>query len=92
MFANPSCMLYARVCVHVCARVQMTAAAFAKGFLELEGDLTPLLVSLVNKSKAANTMLDHSGQVYTPPRARVCMQVTIGSMSETQGPPTSHTT
>jgi len=28
-------------------RVQMTAAAFAKGFLELEGDLTPILVSLV---------------------------------------------
>jgi inositol hexakisphosphate/diphosphoinositol-pentakisphosphate kinase len=41
----------------------MTAAAFAKGFLQLEGDLTPLLVSLVNKSPAANRMLDHSGQV-----------------------------
>ncbi|TMW68840.1 hypothetical protein Poli38472_006308 [Pythium oligandrum] len=44
-------------------RVQMTAAAFAKGFLELEGDLTPILVSLVTTlGKNANKMLDHSGQ------------------------------
>ncbi|RHZ34542.1 hypothetical protein DYB37_006589 [Aphanomyces astaci] len=44
-------------------RVQMTAAAFAKGFLELEGDLTPILVSLVTTlDKDANKMLDHSGQ------------------------------
>lgn len=44
-------------------RVQMTAAAFAKGFLELEGDLTPILVSLVTTlGKDANKMLDHSGQ------------------------------
>jgi hypothetical protein len=42
-------------------RVQMTAAAFAKGFLELEGELTPLLVSLVQRSKMASLMLDHSG-------------------------------
>ena len=27
-------------------RVQMTAAAFAKGFLDLEGQLTPILASL----------------------------------------------
>lgn len=32
-------------------RVQMTAAAFAKGFLDLEGELTPILVSLVQKNK-----------------------------------------
>ncbi|KAG7396049.1 Inositol hexakisphosphate and diphosphoinositol-pentakisphosphate kinase 2 [Phytophthora boehmeriae] len=44
-------------------RVQMTAAAFAKGFLELDGDLTPILVSLVTTlGKDANKMLDHSGQ------------------------------
>ncbi|KAG6610031.1 Inositol hexakisphosphate and diphosphoinositol-pentakisphosphate kinase [Phytophthora cinnamomi] len=44
-------------------RVQMTAAAFAKGFLELEGDLTPILVSLVTTlGRDANKMLDHSGQ------------------------------
>jgi Histidine phosphatase superfamily (branch 2) len=28
-------------------RVMKTAAAFAKGLLELEGDLTPIIVSLV---------------------------------------------
>lgn len=28
-----------------------TAAAFAKGLLELEGDLPPILVSLVHKEK-----------------------------------------
>ncbi|CAI5728657.1 unnamed protein product [Peronospora destructor] len=44
-------------------RVQMTAAAFAKGFLELEGDLTPILVGLVTTlGRDANKMLDHSGQ------------------------------
>ncbi|CEG43145.1 inositol hexakisphosphate and diphosphoinositol-pentakisphosphate [Plasmopara halstedii] len=44
-------------------RVQVTAAAFAKGFLELDGDLTPILVSLVTTlGRDANKMLDHSGQ------------------------------
>lgn len=41
-----------------------TAAAFAKGFLELEGDLTPILVSLVSKESSKNSsvmMLDPSG-------------------------------
>lgn len=42
-------------------RVQKTAAAFAKGFLELEGDIIPILVSLVLKGKNANSMLDQSG-------------------------------
>jgi Histidine phosphatase superfamily (branch 2) len=32
-------------------RVMKTAAAFAKGLLELEGDLPPILVSLVHKDK-----------------------------------------
>ena len=32
-------------------RVMKTAAAFAKGLLELEGDLPPILVSLVHKEK-----------------------------------------
>ncbi|KAI9906918.1 hypothetical protein PsorP6_003756 [Peronosclerospora sorghi] len=40
-------------------RVQMTAAAFAKGVLELEGDLTPIIVSLV-------TTLDREGDDETP--------------------------
>ncbi|XP_024390949.1 inositol hexakisphosphate and diphosphoinositol-pentakisphosphate kinase VIP1 isoform X2 [Physcomitrium patens] len=36
-------------------RVQMSAAAFAKGLLDLEGQLTPILVSLVSKD---SPMLD----------------------------------
>ncbi len=39
-------------------RVQLTAAAFAKGLLDLEGDLTPILVSLVNMEKSANKRLN----------------------------------
>jgi hypothetical protein len=38
-----------------------TAAAFAKGLLELEGDLPPILVSLVHKEKGSMHMLDTSG-------------------------------
>ncbi|CAG7906230.1 unnamed protein product [Brassica rapa] len=36
-------------------RVQMSAAAFAKGMLDLEGQLTPIVVSLVSKD---SSMLD----------------------------------
>ncbi|OQS00903.1 inositol hexakisphosphate and diphosphoinositol-pentakisphosphate kinase [Achlya hypogyna] len=42
-------------------RVQKTAASFAKGLLELDGDIIPILVSLVLKSKDADSMLDQSG-------------------------------
>uniref|UniRef100_K3X2Z1 Inositol hexakisphosphate and diphosphoinositol-pentakisphosphate kinase n=1 Tax=Globisporangium ultimum (strain ATCC 200006 / CBS 805.95 / DAOM BR144) TaxID=431595 RepID=K3X2Z1_GLOUD len=42
-------------------RVQKTAASFAKGLLELEGALIPILVGLVLKSKDADSMLDQSG-------------------------------
>ncbi|CAM9112148.1 unnamed protein product [Choristocarpus tenellus] len=41
-----------------------TAASFAKGFLELEGELTPILVSLVHKVNSTTSsfaMLDRSG-------------------------------
>lgn len=42
-----------------------TAAAFAKGFLELEGELTPILVSLVSKERGDKNngvmMLDQTG-------------------------------
>jgi hypothetical protein len=38
--------------------VQVTAAAFIKAFLNLEGELTPILVSLVRKGKFASEMLD----------------------------------
>lgn len=38
-------------------RVMKTAAAFAKGLLELEGDLPPILVSLVHKDKGTFRLL-----------------------------------
>ncbi|CAM9563815.1 unnamed protein product, partial [Phaeothamnion confervicola] len=44
-------------------RVMKTAAAFAKGFLELEGELTPILVSLVHKDKNSGMMLDQHGNM-----------------------------
>jgi len=42
-------------------RVMKTAAAFAKGLLELEGEIPPILVSLVHKDKESIHMLDPSG-------------------------------
>ncbi|XP_052218982.1 inositol hexakisphosphate and diphosphoinositol-pentakisphosphate kinase 2-like isoform X4 [Dreissena polymorpha] len=42
-------------------RVQMTAAAFTKGLLALEGELTPILVSMV-KSANTNGLLDKEGE------------------------------
>jgi len=42
-------------------RVMKTAASFAKGMLELEGDIPPILVSLVHKEKDSIHMLDPSG-------------------------------
>ena len=39
-------------------RCQTTAAAFTKGFLDLEGDLTPILVSLVCYDEFASGLLD----------------------------------
>lgn len=42
-------------------RVMKTAAACAKGLLELEGEIPPILVSLVHKEKGSMHMLDPSG-------------------------------
>lgn len=42
----------------IIGRVQMTAAAFAKGLLALEGELTPILVQMV-KSANTNGLLDN---------------------------------
>ena len=36
----------------------MTAAAFAKGMLELDGDLVPILASLVKHSAKNDMLLD----------------------------------
>ncbi|XP_021421504.2 inositol hexakisphosphate and diphosphoinositol-pentakisphosphate kinase 2 isoform X11 [Oncorhynchus mykiss] len=51
-------------------RVQMTAAAFAKGLLALEGELTPILVQMV-KSANMNGMLDSDSESLTDCQQRV---------------------
>jgi inositol hexakisphosphate/diphosphoinositol-pentakisphosphate kinase len=38
--------------------VVTTAAAFAKGFLDLDGALTPIIHSLVRSDPAVDTLLD----------------------------------
>jgi inositol hexakisphosphate/diphosphoinositol-pentakisphosphate kinase len=42
-------------------RVMKTAAAFAKGLLELEGQLTPIIVSLVDWEEKNRQLLDRNG-------------------------------
>ena len=47
-------------------RVQMTAAPFTKGFLDVEGMLTPILASLVSKNKARRrrcSTTSHTGRL-----------------------------
>ncbi|GLT74090.1 hypothetical protein SLA2020_459110 [Shorea laevis] len=44
-------------------RVQMSAAAFAKGLLDLEGQLTPILVSLVSKDSMLDQLEDASIEI-----------------------------
>jgi len=39
-------------------RCQITAAAFTKGFLDLDGDIVPILVSLVTRESYAQGLLD----------------------------------
>uniref|UniRef100_A0A8C4RZS8 Inositol hexakisphosphate and diphosphoinositol-pentakisphosphate kinase n=1 Tax=Erpetoichthys calabaricus TaxID=27687 RepID=A0A8C4RZS8_ERPCA len=51
-------------------RVQMTAAAFAKGLLALEGELTPILVQMV-KSANMNGLLDSEGDSLSSCQQRV---------------------
>uniref|UniRef100_A0A8C9T1F7 Inositol hexakisphosphate and diphosphoinositol-pentakisphosphate kinase n=1 Tax=Scleropages formosus TaxID=113540 RepID=A0A8C9T1F7_SCLFO len=51
-------------------RVQMTAAAFAKGLLALEGELTPILVQMV-KSANMNGLLDSDSDSLTGCQRRV---------------------
>uniref|UniRef100_H3ASV2 Inositol hexakisphosphate and diphosphoinositol-pentakisphosphate kinase n=1 Tax=Latimeria chalumnae TaxID=7897 RepID=H3ASV2_LATCH len=51
-------------------RVQMTAAAFAKGLLALEGELTPILVQMV-KSANMNGLLDSNSDSLSSCQQRV---------------------
>ncbi|KAK4488466.1 hypothetical protein RD792_004230 [Penstemon davidsonii] len=52
-------------------RVQMSAAAFAKGLLDLEGPLTPILVSLVSKDSSMLDGLDNASIEMDEAKARL---------------------
>ncbi|RDX99713.1 Inositol hexakisphosphate and diphosphoinositol-pentakisphosphate kinase VIP2, partial [Mucuna pruriens] len=52
-------------------RVQMSAAAFAKGLLDLEGQLTPILVSLVSKDYSMLDGLENASIEMVEAKARL---------------------
>ncbi|KAJ3696088.1 hypothetical protein LUZ60_001465 [Juncus effusus] len=52
-------------------RVQMSAAAFAKGLLDLEGELTPILISLVSKDSSMLDGLEDSNFEMDEAKARL---------------------
>ncbi|KAL3676691.1 hypothetical protein R1sor_026639 [Riccia sorocarpa] len=62
-------------------RVQMSAAAFAKGLLDLEGQLTPILVSLVSKDSPMLDGLDTANIEMKQAKARLNEIVTVESDS-----------
>ncbi|KAE8668634.1 Inositol hexakisphosphate and diphosphoinositol-pentakisphosphate kinase [Hibiscus syriacus] len=59
-------------------RVQMSAAAFAKGLLDLEGQLTPILVSLVSKDSSMLDGLDNANTEMEEAKARLNDVITSG--------------
>ncbi|KAF5958515.1 hypothetical protein HYC85_005740 [Camellia sinensis] len=59
-------------------RVQMSAAAFAKGLLDLEGQLTPILVSLVSKDSSMLDGLDNASIEMEEAKARLNGIITSG--------------
>ncbi|KAL7232416.1 hypothetical protein ACSBR2_010440 [Camellia fascicularis] len=60
-------------------RVQMSAAAFAKGLLDLEGPLTPILVSLVSKDSSMLDGLDNASNEMEEAKARLNEIITLGA-------------
>ncbi|KAF5725328.1 inositol hexakisphosphate [Tripterygium wilfordii] len=60
-------------------RVQMSAAAFAKGLLDLEGQLTPILVSLVSKDSSMLDGLDNASIEMEEAKARLNEIITSGT-------------
>ncbi|KAH9739931.1 Inositol hexakisphosphate and diphosphoinositol-pentakisphosphate kinase VIP2 [Citrus sinensis] len=60
-------------------RVQMSAAAFAKGLLDLEGQLTPILVSLVSKDSSMLDGLDNASIEMEEAKARLNEIIKSGS-------------
>lgn len=59
-------------------RVQMSAAAFAKGLLDLEGQLTPILVSLVSKDSSMLDGLDNASIEMEEAKAMLNEIITAG--------------
>ncbi|ONM07833.1 Phosphoglycerate mutase-like family protein [Zea mays] len=57
-------------------RVQMSAAAFAKGLLDLEGQLTPILVSLVSKDSSMLDGLEDASTEMDEAKAKLTKEVT----------------
>ncbi|KAI7731148.1 hypothetical protein M8C21_006556, partial [Ambrosia artemisiifolia] len=57
---------------------QMSAAAFAKGLLDLEGQLTPILVSLVSKDSSMLDGLDNASIEMEEAKARLNDLITSG--------------
>ncbi|XP_024027958.1 inositol hexakisphosphate and diphosphoinositol-pentakisphosphate kinase VIP2 isoform X4 [Morus notabilis] len=60
-------------------RVQMSAAAFAKGLLDLEGQLTPILVSLVSKDSSMLDGLDNASVEIKEAKERLNEIITSGA-------------
>ncbi|KAL0887885.1 hypothetical protein Bca101_011868 [Brassica carinata] len=60
-------------------RVQMSAAAFAKGLLDLEGQLTPILVSLVSKDSSMLDGLDTASSEMEEAKAQLNEIITAGT-------------
>ncbi|XP_022750643.1 inositol hexakisphosphate and diphosphoinositol-pentakisphosphate kinase VIP2-like isoform X4 [Durio zibethinus] len=60
-------------------RVQMSAAAFAKGLLDLEGQLTPILVSLVSKDSSMLDGLENASSEMEEAKARLNEIITSGA-------------
>lgn len=63
-------------------RVQMSAAAFAKGLLDLEGQLTPILVSLVSKDSSMLDGLENASTEMEEAKARLHEIITSEGKSE----------
>ncbi|KAH1038543.1 hypothetical protein J1N35_040286 [Gossypium stocksii] len=60
-------------------RVQMSAAAFAKGLLDLEGQLTPILVSLVSKDSSMLDGLENASIEMEKAKTRLNEIITSGA-------------
>ncbi|KAL1538650.1 Inositol hexakisphosphate and diphosphoinositol-pentakisphosphate kinase vip2 [Salvia divinorum] len=67
-------------------RVQMSAAAFAKGLLDLEGQLTPILVSLVSKDSSMLDGLENASSEMVEAKARLNEIITSDEIQSTDPP------